>query len=36
MTRRLVITPINKVSKNDYLLSSFSWNYKKNFKKKLK
>ena len=34
MTRRLVITPINKVSKNDYLLSGFSWNYKKEFPKK--
>ena len=34
MTKRLVITSINKVRKNDYLLSSFSWNYKKGFPKK--
>ena len=32
--KKLVITPIKKGNGNNYLLSSFSWNYKKGFPKK--
>ena len=32
--KKLAITPIKKVNKNSYLLSGFSWNYKKGFPKK--
>ena len=36
MVKKLIVTPIDKVTKKDYLLSSFSWNYKKEFPEKNK